>query len=66
MRGGGMKQTDCRECGKPCVVNDDGTATHVDDESPTGVDHDADADHVPVPELDDEYTGLFTDLGAGG
>ena len=35
----------CDECGEPFSVTDDGIATH--DGEPTGIDHDADMDHVP-------------------
>jgi hypothetical protein len=42
----------CRECGDPCVVNEDGTSNHIDDFG--GVDHDKDAEHVALPE-GDEY-----------
>lgn len=31
-----------------------GTTHHADDDSPTGIDHDADADHVAIPDDEDE------------
>jgi len=42
----------CRECGADMWISDDGTAHHwgngVDD-----IDHDTDADHVPIPDPGD-------------
>lgn len=41
----------CRECGEPCFVDhESGTSHHADDDSPDGIDHDADARHVAIPE----------------
>jgi hypothetical protein len=37
----------CHECGQPFTIDSVGVATHDDDESPDGIDHDADEDHVP-------------------
>lgn len=50
----------CRECGAPVFVSIEGTAHHwaAEDgpfsDSSSYVDHDADADHVAIPDLDDE------------
>ncbi len=55
----------CYECGKPCVVNDDGTSNHVlelgadrtdeDGDRQIGdIDYDTDDDHVAIPEYEDE------------
>ena len=40
----------CRECGEPCFVTDTGVAHHSSDETPDGIDYDADAHHVAVPD----------------
>jgi hypothetical protein len=40
----------CGHCGEEMVTLGDGTTRHVDAESPTGYDHDADEDHVAVAE----------------
>lgn len=45
--------TDCHICGKPFSIDSAGIATHASATEPTGIDHDADADHVPFT-LDDE------------
>jgi len=38
----------CTECGEPMVVNEDGTTNHTSEDEPTGIDHDADEDHVAL------------------
>jgi gamma-glutamylaminecyclotransferase len=38
---------DCAECGEPAFLAEGGTAHHADEDAPDGIDHDADADHVP-------------------
>ncbi len=41
----------CRECGEPCFIERPAmTAHHFDADSPDRIDHDADADHVAIPE----------------
>lgn len=37
----------CDVCGEPFEVREDGTANHMSATSLDGIDHDADADHVP-------------------
>ena len=44
----------CDECGKAYFVDDAQVSHHVSDESPDGIDHDADGDHVPYGEEKDE------------
>lgn len=44
----------CHECGAQFAINEDGTAQHVSAETPDGIDHDADADHVPYSLPDEE------------
>jgi hypothetical protein len=51
----------CVECGKAMFVSDTGTSHHVDEDSPDGIDHDADASHVPVADYCTEE-----DLGCDG
>jgi hypothetical protein len=36
----------CAECGAPYFVTDNGVSHHEDADSPDGIDHDADGDHV--------------------
>ena len=43
----------CTECAEPCFVDDDGVSFHSSEDSPDGIDHDADADHVAIPEKED-------------
>lgn len=43
----------CHECGQEFGIDEAGIANHVDPSSPTGIDHDADEDHVPYA-LDDD------------
>jgi gamma-glutamylcyclotransferase (GGCT)/AIG2-like uncharacterized protein YtfP len=38
---------ECAECGEPAFIVEGGTAHHADGDAPDGIDHDADADHVP-------------------
>lgn len=44
----------CRECGAPCFVTDAGVAHHYSEFAPDEIDHDADADHVAIPEPEEE------------
>ena len=37
----------CDVCDEPFTLHDDGTTTHDSDDTIDGIDHDADADHVP-------------------
>jgi hypothetical protein len=37
----------CHVCGREYTLDDNAVATHDSDESPDGIDHAADADHVP-------------------
>ena len=43
----------CHECGDDVAVDDSGIATHVDEDSPTGINHERDADHTALPDNDD-------------
>ena len=44
----------CRECGEPMFIQrPEMTAHHFDADSPDRIDHDADADHVAIPEEED-------------
>lgn len=43
----------CRECGAPMLIDESGVSYHVSEDTPDGVDHDADADHVAVSEDED-------------
>jgi len=45
-----VAQLDCDQCGKPMFVQEDGVAHHLDVDR-AEVDHDADADHVPLNKL---------------
>ena len=43
----------CRKCGAEYITDPsgfDGVLVHADEDSPTGIDHDTDEDHAPVPE----------------
>lgn len=40
----------CQECSNPCGIDDDGIAYHLNEDGAT--DHDLDADHVAIPDLD--------------
>lgn len=40
----------CRECGEPCFVTEAGVAHHGRADLVPEIDHDADADHVAIPE----------------
>lgn len=44
----------CTECGEPMFVTDDGIAHHRDDDTPDGIDHDADEDHVALRESEED------------
>jgi hypothetical protein len=44
----------CHECGQEFTIDDEGVANHVDPSKPDGIDHDADADHVPFALDEDE------------
>lgn len=44
-----MEKFICDECGRVYTL-DDGIATHDCEESPDGIDHDIDAEHVPYGE----------------
>jgi hypothetical protein len=50
----------CTECGRPYFVTPEGTAHHVGD-GPDGIDHDADAGHVPYGDEpgEDSLSALF-------
>ncbi len=54
------EEISCRECGEPVFISTEGTAHHwTTSTDPYGdaagyVDHDADADHVAIPDIDDE------------
>lgn len=37
----------CHQCGSEFGIDESGVANHLDPSSPTGIDHDADEDHVP-------------------
>ena len=39
--------TICTQCGKPFFVERNGVSHHASEDGPDGIDHDADADHVP-------------------
>lgn len=54
------EQEVCTECGRPYFVTPEGTAHHVGD-SPDGIDHEADAGHVPYGEEpgEDSLSALF-------
>jgi hypothetical protein len=41
---------DCAQCGARAFLTATGVAHHAGEESPTGIDHDADGDHVAYPE----------------
>lgn len=41
------KITACTQCGKPYFVEGNGVSHHALEDAPDGIDHDADADHVP-------------------
>lgn len=62
----------CHECGQEFSIDEAGVANHVDPSSPTGIDHDADEDHVPYElehdESDDEadYEACFCDFDPAG
>ena len=45
------KATVCAQCGKPFFLEGNGVSHHVSQDSPDGIDHDADADHVPYGEV---------------
>ena len=45
-----MRDKICDVCGQPYLVNENGVSHHIDNDSLTGIDHDADADHVPYGE----------------
>lgn len=44
----------CRECGEPCHEGAGGVYHHSMPEAFGGIDHDRDADHVAVPEEEEE------------
>ena len=44
------KATVCTQCGKSFFIKDNGVSHHVSKDSPDGIDHEADADHVPYGE----------------
>ena len=46
---------ECHVCGEPFSVTDAGIACH-DGDGPDGIDHDADADHVPYALGDEQVT----------
>ena len=47
VQGSGEGSKQCHVCGKPFTIDSAGVATHSNAEYPDGIDHDADADHVP-------------------
>lgn len=51
-----MKTILCAECGEPCHEAAEGFGVwhHTDEEQLGNVDHEADADHVAVPEENEE------------
>jgi hypothetical protein len=49
---GGEEESVCTECGEPCQTNPNGTTNHIDLDGDT--DFDRDADHVALPDLDEE------------
>lgn len=54
-----MTEFDCARCANPAHATDTGVTHHDDPDSPTGIDHDLDADHTPYPHPeDDERTHL--------
>lgn len=58
----------CHECGQEFGIDEAGIANHLDPSSPTGIDHEADEDHVPYElEYDDEPRpiGFVKHNGAG-
>jgi hypothetical protein len=55
---------DCAQCDKPFAIglDSEGVANHTDGDRWNGIDHDADADHVPyVAEDDDDDLGDIGD-----
>ena len=54
------EQAVCTECGRPYFVTPEGTAHHVGD-GPNGIDHEADARHVPYGDApsEDRLSALF-------
>ena len=48
---GDPDEADCRTCGCPMVTTEVGVTHHLTDEG--GIDHDADADHTPIPDTED-------------
>lgn len=60
-------QTVCAECGRPYFVTPEGTAHHVGD-GPDGIDHDADARHVPYGKApsEDRLSALFAAMERHG
>lgn len=61
------EQAVCTECGKPYFVTPEGTAHHVGD-GPDGIDHEADARHVPYGEEPGEHplSALFDGMERHG
>jgi hypothetical protein len=47
VQGSGDESNRCHVCGKPFTIDSAGVATHDNPENPNGIDHNADADHVP-------------------
>jgi hypothetical protein len=45
----------CSQCGMPYYIDASGVASHVDPEAPDGIDHEADADHVPYGGLEEDW-----------
>lgn len=51
----------CKECGERCKVLDNGVSHHIDADDCT--DHNADANHVAIPETEDESIWFTSSCG---